>query len=188
MRAWGRDVNYYSSPFVDGTMRWNIEGADQQTGQDRVIAIDAADQADAERKARARGILVSTIYPTTLKTAIERTEEEIVSPSQTAVPPAAPASTLNYRASSLPRQTVPNYRGLQIGSFVLGVFALLYYICGGIGLVFGILSVQDSSRVRFDAAQAFLWALLLAMGGGVLHAMSAACIALRDIARNSFNR
>ena len=75
---------------------------------------------------------------------------------------------------------------MQIGSFVLGVFALLYYMCGGIVLVVAVLAVQSSGG-RFDTGQGFLWALVLAMGGGVLHAMSAGCIALRDIARNSFN-
>ena len=44
-------------------MRWRIEGADERTGKELALLIDAVDQERAEADARYRGIMISSIAP-----------------------------------------------------------------------------------------------------------------------------
>ena len=82
--------------------------------------------------------------------------------------------------------------GLRFGASVLMVFALLYYIAGAIALIAAIYALLEgvaARQVGIGMLGSFVYvigALSLAMVGGLLHASSAACLALRDIARNSF--
>jgi hypothetical protein len=178
-------------------MRWNVEGADSQTGQDRVLAVEALDRADAERKARQHGILVSSIYPTSIRSAVEKideavdaAEDQITAPLHSDV--AAPRQPIPSYFVQAPARQIPEYRGLQIGSTVLMVFAVMYYLFAACIILVAILAAAGTaltSDTPLAAVGPFLllvWGLALAMGGGIMHALSAACLALRDIARNSF--
>jgi hypothetical protein len=88
---------------------------------------------------------------------------------------------------------VPEYLGLKIGGSILLIFAILYYIFAAFVLLVIFVGAAAASS-RFGAAGLFMpifpglfIAITLAMCGSLLHAASAACGALRDIARNSFN-
>ena len=44
-------------------MKWTVKGADPATGRDRVTTVEAPDAAEAERRANAGGMLVSSVDP-----------------------------------------------------------------------------------------------------------------------------
>jgi hypothetical protein len=171
--------------------RWNVDGADSRTGQEVEMNIEAITAEEAERIAGGRGILVSGV-------------QEAASPDDTLAAVAAAANMRRTQipppvayASALARQTAPNYMGLSIGGSILGVFAGIYYCIGLFMLVPAIASIVNSATTPSSYVSGFsamggiggvLISLMFLMIGGLLHALSAACVALRDIARNSFNR
>src|SRR5688572_1933244 len=66
----------FSSAHVEGiSMRWNVEGADTNTGRDRVIQVEADSAEQAERRATRQGLLVSAVFPSFVKTAAEELDE-----------------------------------------------------------------------------------------------------------------
>jgi hypothetical protein len=173
-------------------MRWNVEGADGRTGEEHVYPIDPDTAEDAEQKARDHGVLVSAVHRALVQSTNDQLDElAAASMSRTArvgpapVPaPSVESPPIAYRSPDTPGAQVPAYLGLRIGSSVLMIFAVLYYISAAVALTIGIY-VAGQQGV-FVAATFLLWALVAAMIGGLLQALSAACIALRDIARNSF--
>jgi hypothetical protein len=193
-------------------MRWNVEGADPATGAERVIQVDADDRDAAERVARERGLLVAAAYPSTLQPAAAAHGADvavaIAAPrsfpkpvphaGETGATPleyhgpaaeAAPATGSPADESAPPPpapagRRAPRYVGLQVGSSVLMAFALLYYVAAGLVLLMTATALR--ARGWEDVAGPLLLALALGMVGGLLQALSAACLALRDIARNSF--
>lgn len=198
-------------------MRWNVEGADPDTGDERVVQVDAEDRAAAERVAREQGLLVAAAYPSTLAggaaaaaelaaAVVEvrsapkpvphagadgagpvlsyRGKDSAAKPSRSAAsttPPAAPAPVVSPTVRPIPR-----YVGLQVASSALMVFALLYYAAAAAVLAATAITLEAQSWV--EVLPALVGALTLAMVGGLLQGASAACLALRDIARNSFGR
>jgi hypothetical protein len=174
-------------------MKWHVTGADARTGEDRTVLVEAATAADAETVARQAGYLVSHVSE---------------APRAAVAPPAAdPLAELAAAASSAPAAfaylpparaqipdhavPVPEYWGLRFGSIAFLVFAGVFYLGGLLGLLAGVAmlvnSLNYSSGLGVLAALGqfllSLWPLAL---GTVFHALSSACIALRDIARNSF--
>lgn len=180
--------------------RWNVEGADARTGHDRVVTVEAHSQKEAEQAARKMGLVVSEVYQAVTKTPAEALDEMVGSaintPTATAPPHAAAvpeaSKVVQYRSPGSEAGPVPAYGGLKLGSSLLSVFALLYYVLAAVIIVAGLLSISASAATGWsgEAAVAAIGALAMgltaAMVGVVLHAVSAACLALRDIARNSF--
>jgi len=180
-------------------MRWTVEGADKATGKDRVIQIEAGTSAEAERIASAKGLLVSGVYEPTTLTAAEQLEKmidtslsnsDLAAPS---IPPTSPPAPIAYASGGFQGPT-PSYAGLQVGGTVMFVCAAVYYavaifaVVGAILSLFGVVNPRTSGIAFLSAATLLFWALVAAMTGGLLHAGSAGCAALRDIARNSFAR
>ncbi len=169
-------------------MRWNVEGADARTGNERVIQVDAIDRIEAEYKARKQGLLVSAVHESAVKTDAEKLDDLVGEPRNAepkidfTPPPVVPYQS---RPSHTP---IPDYGGLKIARAVLGAFAALYYLLGGLAILAAIFMTvtKESSMGALGAFTVTIYGVICFMGGGILHGLSAACSALRDIARNSF--
>jgi len=157
-------------------MQYLIEGADKETGEDRTVIIDADNEADLRAKIKAMGILVSH--------------------AKLWNAPAAPPVAVNYATPapthivSSARPRIPGYFGLQFASLILGISATLFYAIAVLAFIASI-----SSTRNFNSPYAGVGVLVQGMviisllaAGGIQHGLSAACTALRDIARNSFTK
>jgi hypothetical protein len=147
-------------------MKFNVEGADEKTGDERTVRITAYDQDEAERIGRRMGLLVSKVEPT----------EEPVATS--AEPP--PTKTV-----------VPGYRGLQVISLLFRVNALLAYTIGGVmavaAAVFLLRSMKHHAADEgLIAIQAFGFAVAAIFEGMISHGICEFFNAFRDLVRNSF--
>jgi hypothetical protein len=134
---------------------FNIEGADTETGDARVVQVLAISEADAEEQAAKMGLVVSGIFPAI---ANSHSSNKLPSPSRR-MPP-----------------EIPEYKGLIVAGKVCFIVAILNYALAIFALVTGL----------FGAPQIIFWCAALAVSGAISHGISAACVALRDIARNSF--
>ena len=127
----------------------------------------------------------------------------VLPPAPTATPPAAtdltppPPPPPELRRSAVAYATpggtdarVPEYVGLRVGAGVLMVFAMLYYLGALILFTFAAFTLFNGASWAGTASALvlFAWGMGTGMVGGICHALSEAAIALRDIARNSFNR
>jgi len=143
-------------------MLWTVEGADETTGQERTITLEADTQAQAKRLAADQGLLVAGVHK--------------------ADPP-----TADYRGPAMPvaaaPAAVPEYSGLQLGSICLRVIAGVYLAVGIVGFI-----VNGFSPNADKSAAAVGLAYLIggAAAACIFFAFGSACQALRDIARNSF--
>lgn len=173
-------------------MRFNVEGADPQSGHERVIAIDARDEREAEALAARQGLLVSAVYRSTVEDALQEL-------AQAAAPkPTVKAAPVAYRSPPTSQQLppsvpmIPEYSGLRFGGNAFYVLAGLAYLGGALTIV--VFMMGAGSALRFGAGPAavvtliagFLAALWPFAVGVTFHALASACHALRDIARNSF--
>jgi hypothetical protein len=166
-------------------MRFRVSGANRQTGRDAAWVYEAASEAAAVAMANADGVVVAEV--TTMPDAAAATRTA----------PALPAGpTLPYRTPSTQPAAVPSYVGLQIAGGVLGVYAIFCYLLGGLALLGGLFAAsmgfagapanQALPRLFFGVIAGLAPALALLFAGAVSHGLSAACVALRDIARNSW--
>jgi hypothetical protein len=171
-------------------MEWIVEGADKASGEDRVISVDALSKVQAERVAAQQGLLISDIRPPAVPTPAEKLamvppgsgDSQILSTTTL-------AGAVNYQSPLTPALAAPEYAGLKIGSTILIIGAVLYYILAALILVGSIVSALQTSIAPIQIMQTgtgIVAALTAFMFGGLLHAASAACVALRDIARNSY--
>ncbi|HEY1629619.1 MAG TPA: hypothetical protein VGF52_07150 [Tepidisphaeraceae bacterium] len=175
-------------------MQWIVEGADKSSGEDRVISVDALDKAQAEQVAARQGILVSEVRPPTFSTPAEKLaamsadagDSQILSTTTL-------AGAVNYRSPAVAAVVIaaPEYAGLKIGSTILMIVAMLYYILTAF-ILFALIitAVRASSMPIFylPVVPGIFAAMVTFAMGGVLHAASAACLAIRDMARNSFTK
>ena len=180
-------------------MKWYVAAADAQTGEDRAFLIEAATAADAEAAVRGAGYLVSQVtaasQPDGSPPADDRADPLAALAAVATAPPTAAA--LLYRPPPNPRlldrvMAAPDYWGLRFGSVAFLAFACLFYLAGLLLILLGLgrLLTRLGDTPGFAVLEAFvqfllsLWPLAT---GATFHALSSACIALRDIARNSFN-
>jgi hypothetical protein len=133
------------------------------TGADPVTGRETSFEVDAADEAEARG-------------AARRRKMYVC-----AVAPVAPIA--DY--ASLRPSGAPGYSGLTIASVALGVCSWLYYAAALFGAGF---AVMKSSEKTGEALYIFLASLGSGGVGALFHGASAACVALRDMARNSFSR
>jgi hypothetical protein len=183
-------------------MKWQVIGADAQTGEDRVFLIEANAAGDAEAAVRRAGYLVSQVTPTAQPVAAPHVSDRVDPLAELAAvaapTPAAPAPTaLAYRPAVSARPSdvaaAPEYWGLRFGSTAFLVLAGLCYLSGLVGVLLGLgllvqsLGYQSGLGILGSFTQ-FLLSLWPLAVGTVFHAASSACLAVRDIARNSFAR
>ena len=108
---------------------------------------------------------------------------------------AAATSALPYQ-SAQPRgvsRPIPSYTGLSIASSILRVYALLLYIVTVLALLvatIGVINMAGSgmpaSAIIVADATTYAPAIAIVFGAAMAHGASAALVALRDIAQNSF--
>jgi hypothetical protein len=165
-------------------MQWNVEGAEGSTGKEYVWPIEANSAAEAEEKARRKGMLVSRVTPAAQAAADHLSEMAGV---PVGVPPVA--QPIDYARHGGKSAAVPEYVGLKLGASILNVFGLLSYGVGALWLLLGIISVLSAGSA-VSGGFVFGASLVPAFGclvtGACLHTFSAGATALRDIARNSF--
>lgn len=162
-------------------MKWAIQCADANTGQEFSLIVDADSEADAEAVARKKGLLVWEIIA-----AGEPAAAEKQSPAEAQIRKADP---VDY---AIARREVPEYRGLRWGATALRIVAYLCYLLGTLALVWNVLEIYRYGSGGLGSMGwlssvfqmvMFLWPLVL---GLFFHVLAEACTALRDIARNSF--
>src|SRR5690349_733253 len=128
--------------------RWTVEGADSETGEDRVLSIDAPTREDAERDAGEQAILISAIHESVAADPLDMLGQvaNAASTRGTRLPPKALGPTAPYATPGAYRQvTIPAYTGLQIGGTVLMVFAALYYIAAIVLLLIAVFGFGSSA-------------------------------------------
>jgi hypothetical protein len=152
--------------FISGRrlpMLWKIQGAMKETGQDVQSLIDAPTKVDAIKEAGKRGLLINSI--------------EAASPA-----PPSPEAVAAY-AATLP----PGYGGLRVAASVLFVFSLISYLSAAILVLSAIVNAGQIGSSA-DGFNLMIYALAAAVSGAIQHGLSAACLAVRDIAINSFKK
>ena len=178
-------------------MKWQVTAADAQTGEDRLFVIDAATAADAEASARAAGYLVSHVVAappaTTPRPAAEGADPlaALAAAAAAAPAPLAYLPPVKARPSNQEVVAAPEYWGLRFGSTAFLVFTGLFYLAGLLSFLAGLVNLLASlgdtpGSGVVGALSAFLMSVSPLVLGAVFHALSSACLALRDIARNSF--
>ena len=160
-------------------MKWAIQCADANTGQEFSLIVDASSQSDAEAQARKKGLLVSEIIAAGEPAAADKRPSE-----ETQIRKVDP---VDYAIAG---SSVPDYRGLRWGATAFRVLAYICYILGILAVATIILEMYSlrgvsglgwlSSLIQTTFA---LWPLV---AGVFFHVLAEACTALRDIARNSF--
>lgn len=167
-------------------MRYVIEGADLRTGMDRSLTVDADDPREAEEMARELDLMVAMVRPS---------EDEVILDELVAAIADRKPEALSYAAPRVPLITTdhrpPAYHGLCWASKVMLIFAILNYALGAILLLIGLVELGIAIIRSFDISAVFIFATLLPglallMAGALLHGASTACLALRDIAQNTF--
>jgi len=143
--------------------RFQIEGADKDTGDERSVTVTAMDYEDAHAQAKRRGLLVSRVTPATAESDVLHS----VSPSPRTV-----------------KLAPPEYRGLKALASLFLAGAILAYACGVISLVGLVLAVSN-----FNAGsimQCLVAAAASLLVGIFYHGISQVLLAFRDLVRNSF--
>lgn len=109
-------------------MRWRIEGADEKTGKEITVSVDAVDQARAEADARYRGIMISSISLEVSKT-LEVIDYK--SPGSSA----GKGNSQRGKGSGAHYLRAARYFGEGLGSLAIGIINLavvaLYLAAGG---------------------------------------------------------
>lgn len=143
---------------------WIVTGADESSGQDRSERIYAHSADAAETFAREKGLLVASV---------------------TLAPVLAMQSKTAATAS-----TIPDYAGLRAGKTLLMALAVINFglmVVGLLRIAVSLLTLNSNGfPMGFLIGEALTVTFAFAISGVVLLAASAACAALRDIARNSW--
>jgi len=152
---------------------YNIEGADEKTGKDRLVNVLAHDEREAAAQAKTMGLLVSAVYP-----AIAANQEE--------------ARTRQFPKAVMEANIAPpDYAGLLAARLVYIAYAIFGLGVGFFFLVKAIVAFVMEARqggpVDYTMTKDDLvWFAASMCGGAILLGSASACMALRDIARNSF--
>lgn len=171
---------------------WEVQGADQSTGKDRTVRVAAPTAEAAEKRARAAGMLISSVRAAQV--------------SQVYHPPAgAPAENHDTPTPAHHLVHIPNYTPILMASALLRVFAAISVIAGIVTLAYTIYAwvkgnpppgtdklehiVPQMQRVldHTDEVKGLILAGAMLISGIFLYAVGNICLAIRDIARNSFS-
>lgn len=164
-------------------MKWIIDGADESSGQEQHLTLEARDRDEAERLARYRGVLVSSI------------QADIA-------PPLEYQRTAASRAPEAPsaHSDLPSYPQILVGVWMLrwlawGVVGLAALCMLGAGLVLALPLLQGRTKymswldwltVATNAVAPAAYGLFFLIVAVFLRLAGGLAIAFRDIARNSF--
>lgn len=164
-------------------MQWQITGAHRQTGDEKTIVLEAHDQAQAERRATRRGLLIENVIPLT-------TDIEVDAPDQVDEAPAAveyQREPARHEASVLP--SPKRYMTLLILASTCGVIAGVALVIS-IGMVIAAWSDLDAPNfpARVRANSMFNWGVGGVIACLILLLLSDVAVVVRDIARNSCSR
>ena len=186
-------------------MRWDVVVADARTAEERTLVVEAGSAAEAEARARSAGYLVSSAAPAAPGATGAGPADalsQLAAAAQGRPEPVPYRPPPGARPAGSEAMAVPDYLGLRSAAFALSIFAGLAYVAGGLMVLVAIFTLLTSTgsatsvRARANPPSpgliAGLISLLLSLwplaAGAMLHGFSAACLALRDIARNSFSR
>jgi hypothetical protein len=158
-------------------MKWEVRGADRQTGQDRALLVDADTEAEAIAAGNTGGLLV------------ERTRR--VTGTASTVPGVQPARPSVQSDKALPyadglKKGIPTYRGLVIAGAILRVYAFLVYALGVLLFLVALGNTNSNVASQDELLSNLIIPAGVLVTGGLLHGCATALDALRDIARNSF--
>jgi len=152
-------------------MRWRIDGADRETGEDRSILVQAENRGSAERAASKMGMLIAAVraeephrLPPLEELASEDGENEAL---------ACLAEEWVGQGLPPPRPVALDDRGLRIIAGVLRIGAVLGYVAGAALAAWTIYNLVNAQAA--DARQV-LWALgvpvVMLVCAAVLHAIA----------------
>ena len=193
-------------------MRFMIHGADQKTGREMTVVMEAPDESEAERRALYNDILVSSVARFTAGAAARRRAAEAATDRRRAVTRPRRAR-VTYQPAEFPPEVrgsgpphpaaaVPRYREVLCGARWLDRVGLLARWGGGLAILAGIalilIALVDPIRqwlaiprhpVLFLIAAGVLSVLgVLCVVCGVMISMtSGLVVAVRDIAQNTFH-
>jgi hypothetical protein len=165
-------------------MKWTIEGAEVHSGRERIISVDAASQAEAEAIAKRRGMLIAAVH----QSVADETGLGLNAPAE---PPPVPTNkvvplTLRPEVTS----GIPQYGGLELSALVLRAIGILQYIAAVLMIVAALVSATESSRAAaergIDVFGLGISGVATFVSGALCHGAGSACLALRDMAQNSF--
>ncbi len=166
-------------------MRWIVEGADHRSGADRRLVFEAPSRMEAEDQARKMGVLVSGVTPANDAPPVSNLKH----PIDAGVHPSPPSSV----AYATPNQEIPTYRQLSLAAMVLNIIggfyyamAILYFLAIVIGSLSGGIDRWLMVVIPTSITVGSIYAATMVAVGALFQGASAACIALRDIARNSW--
>lgn len=154
--------------------QWRVEGADRETGEDRVIVVDGPTREDAQRQAGRAGVMVSAIKAYTF-------ENQNPPPALAYAPPAR---------DNRPPKIVPSYTAIYtLASILSGVG----WVMTGLGVLLLAIGAMASMNTRagdidvMPMVTTFGPAIACAVWGIVLLAIASLMRAIRDMAINSFH-
>ena len=165
-------------------MRWNVEFIDPKTGKERIAQLEAPTAEDARRQAEAKGVKVTDVFQSTIKTEAEKRDEALT----------AAAEENRFRAEPVIRRVTPEYKEIVSGAQLMSLFGGICFVVGMVMIIGGGLSIFAAAADR--APMEFLGFGILSVGYGIvllvtsvfLRMNSSLALAVRDMARNSFAR
>ena len=187
-------------------MRFMIHGADQKTGREMTVVVDAPDESEAERRALYNDILVSSVARfaagAAMPTLPQKQRPVEADPPKLSYHPLEFPPAQRGSAPPSPAATVPAYRDVLTGARWLdrvGVAAITggaAAIVGGVALI--VIALVDPVRQHLALPQAtglFLGAaavlsvlgILCVVSGVMVSMTSGLVVAVRDVAQNTFH-
>ena len=186
-------------------MRWMIYGADSKTGRELSVVVEADDPKEAADWMYYNDILVSSVAEFTAAT------HEPAPPAEPVDEPAPETAALDYHAEDRPPDdrpplaSPPQYRDVLWGArwlhavaILVQVVACLLLVLGGAAVAVGCVHEWQHRISPKVAIPAIAWlagggvllslALLLLFLASVVSMTSGLALAVRDVARNSFDR
>jgi type II secretory pathway component PulF len=143
--------------------QYRVDGADSVTGFDRTLMVEAMNESEARASATAQGLFVSGVFQQ--------------------------YNNKPQYSSTTPTVKVPDYVGLSISAFVLRILAILIALGGLLGgalMAITMIHQMGAESTPLALLLAGLYFIAPVAIAAIFYGASAACIALQDIARNSF--
>jgi hypothetical protein len=186
-------------------MKWIVEGARADSGDELSITVESQTAEGAEQLGRQSGLLVASVRPeaddpifdAVVVGAFPQADPFPIQPKTESPSTAAPLTYATPRSdSTAPRATdPPSYAELRIGANVLRILGLFFGVVGAIEalsklwvmttmLLLG--NVGGVSGARYQLIW-FAQTLSQFAIGATLYVLGCAAIALRDIARSRFS-
>jgi hypothetical protein len=173
-------------------MQFLIHGADQKTGREMTIMVDARDQTEAEQKVLYNDILIASLARFA-EPVVEEAPRELVQPEYLRPEP-SPEEREKTTRTPIYKEILRGAKwlgGLAMFVKMVGVFLLLVAIClVAVPLIPWLKEILPLAQwpLAWFAGSALLLAMAFAclLCGATVSMMSGLALAVRDMARNSF--